>query len=59
MELLEELEEAIALVRDFLDECEAPLDDVIGKTGFARNRAIEECKDAANENDEDPASASR
>ena len=51
-ELLGELEEAIALVRDFLDEREAPLDDVIGKTGFARNRAIEECKDAANENDE-------
>ena len=52
VELLEELEEAIALVRDFLDEREAPLDDVIGKTGFARNAAIEECKDAANENDE-------
>ena len=52
VELLEELEEAIALVRDFLDEREAPLDDVIDKTGFARNAAIEECKDAANENDE-------
>ena len=52
LELLKELGEAIALVRDFLDDREAPLDDVIGKTGFARNAAIEECKDAANENDE-------
>jgi type I restriction enzyme R subunit len=32
--------------------CAAPLDDVIFKTGFARNAAIGACKEAANENDE-------
>ena len=51
-ELLADLAEAIALVRTFLDEGGAPLDDVIGKTGFARNAAIVACKEAANENDE-------
>jgi len=49
-ELLAELAEAIALVRAFLDEQNAPLDDVIQKTGFARNAAIVACKEAANEN---------
>jgi type I restriction enzyme R subunit len=51
-ELLAELAEAILLVRGFLDERHAPLDDVIQKTGFARNAAIVACKEAANENDE-------
>jgi len=50
--LLDDLAEAIALVRDFLDDRNAPLDDVIQKTGFERNAAILECKEAANENDE-------
>ena len=50
--LLADLAEAIALVRTFLDEGGAPLDDVIRKTGFARNAAIVACKEAANENDE-------
>ena len=51
-ELLADLAEAIALVRTFLDEGGAPLDDVIRRTGFARNAAIVACKEAANENDE-------
>jgi type I restriction enzyme R subunit len=51
-ELLPDLAEAIALVRDFLQERKAPLDDVIHKTGFQRNAAIVACKEAANENDE-------
>jgi len=51
-ELLADMAEAIALVRAFLDERNAPLDDVIQKTGFARNAAIVTCKEAANENDE-------
>ena len=51
-ELLAGLAEAIALVRAFLDEGRAPLDDVIQKTGFERNAAIVTCKEAANENDE-------
>jgi len=51
-ELLADLAEAIALVRGFLDERSAPLDDVIQKTGFERNAAILACKEAANENDE-------
>jgi len=51
-ELLGELEEAIALVRAFLAERRASLDDVITKTGFERNAAIAAAKEAANENDE-------
>ncbi|MEJ1731054.1 hypothetical protein SMA90_32500, partial [Escherichia coli] len=51
-ELLAELAEAIALVRAFLDDRGAPLDNVVQKTGFARNAAIVACKEAANENDE-------
>ena len=51
-ELLDDLAEAIALVRAFLDEGGAPLDDVIRKSGFERNAAIVACKEAANENDE-------
>ena len=51
-ELLADLAEAIAMVRSFLDDGGAPLDDVIRKTGFARNAAIVACKEAANENDE-------
>ncbi|MYD62033.1 MAG: type I restriction endonuclease subunit R [Gemmatimonadetes bacterium] len=51
-ELLADLAEAIALVRDFLDKRNAPLDDIIEKTGFYRNAAIVACKEAVNENDE-------
>ncbi len=51
-ELLDDLAEAIAMVRGFLDAGGAPLDDVIGKEGFARNAAIVACKEVANENDE-------
>ena len=50
-DLLDDLAEAIALVQAFLDEGEAPLDDVIRKTGFERNAGIVACKEAANEND--------
>ena len=51
-ELLDDLVEAIAMVRVFLDTGGAPLDDVIQREGFARNAAIVACKEAANENDE-------
>ena len=51
-DLLTDLAEAIVLVRDFLAKGGAPLDDVIGQTGFARNAAIVACKEVANENDE-------
>lgn len=51
-ELLADLAEAIALVRAFLDDWDAALDDVIQKTGFERNAAIVACKEAVNENDE-------
>lgn len=51
-ELLEDLAEAISLVRTFLLERQVPLDDVIHKSGFERNAAIVRCKEAANENDE-------
>ena len=51
-DLLADLAEAIVLVRDFLAKGGAPLDDVIGKTGFERNAAIVSCKEVANENDE-------
>ncbi|MBN1461455.1 MAG: type I restriction endonuclease subunit R, partial [Armatimonadetes bacterium] len=51
-ELLADLGEATALVRGFLEERAASLDRVIQGTGFERNRAIVDCKEAANENDE-------
>ena len=51
-ELLADLAEAIALVRTFLTERGASLDDIITKTGFGRNAAILAAKEAANENDE-------
>ena len=50
--LLAELAEAVGLARRFLAGRRAPLDDVIGRRGFARNAAIVACKEAANENDE-------
>lgn len=51
-ELLADLEEAIALVRVFLTERGASLEDITKKTGFERNAAILAAKEAANENDE-------
>jgi type I restriction enzyme R subunit len=51
-ELLADLREAIALIQTFLTDRGASLDDIIGKTGFARNAAIVAAKEAANENDE-------
>ena len=51
-DLLADLAEAVALVRAFLDAAGAPLDGVVGATGFKRNAAIVACKEAANENDE-------
>ena len=51
-ELLADLAEAIAMVRSFLHDGGAPLDDVIRKEGFARNASIVACKEVANENDE-------
>jgi type I restriction enzyme, R subunit len=51
-ELMAELDEAIGLVRAFLSERGASLDDIIRKTGFERNAAILAAKEAANENDE-------
>jgi len=51
-ELLADMAEAISLVRTFLDDRHASLDDVIQKTGFERNAAIVACKEAANVNDE-------
>jgi len=51
-ELLAELGEAIALVRAFLTDRGASLDDIISSTSFARNAAILAAKEAANENDE-------
>jgi type I restriction enzyme R subunit len=51
-ELLADLAEAIAFVRAFLDERDAPLNDVIQKTSFERNAAIVACKEVANENGE-------
>jgi type I restriction enzyme R subunit len=50
-ELLEELEEAIKLVKDFLEEKEAPYNDILKKSGFERNAAINGCKEVINEND--------
>ena len=51
-ELLADLGEAIAFVRAFLDQRDAPLDAVIETSGFDRNAAIGACKEAANDNDE-------
>jgi len=51
-ELLTELADSIAFIRDFLHERGASLDDIINKTGFERNAAIVAAKEAANGNDE-------
>ncbi|MCU1335918.1 MAG: box helicase [Bryobacterales bacterium] len=51
-ELLEELQDAVDLVRSFLAERGASLDAIISESGFGRNAAIVRAKEAANENDE-------
>ncbi|MBC8344728.1 MAG: type I restriction endonuclease subunit R [Candidatus Marinimicrobia bacterium] len=51
-ELLDELKQAIGLVNDFLNERKTSLDAIIRSSGFERNRAIMEAKEAVNENDE-------
>ena len=52
-ELLEELEEAIGFVREFLTKRKASLDDVItAEDQLEQIAAIEKCGEAANENDE-------
>ncbi len=51
-ELLADLAETIAFVRQFLTDRGSSLDDVINLPGFERNAAIAVCKEAANENDE-------
>jgi type I restriction enzyme, R subunit len=51
-ELIAELAQAISLVRHFLEEHNASLDQIIERTGFEKNAAILAAKEAANENDE-------
>ena len=50
--LLTILAEAIGMIRSFLTDSKASLDDIIGKTGFLKNAAIIKAKEAVNENDE-------
>lgn len=51
-DLLKKLDESLAGVRLHLTEQQAPLEDILNKSGFERNAAIEKCKNAVNENDE-------
>jgi type I restriction enzyme R subunit len=51
-ELIEDLKQAIEMVKDFLNEKESPLDAIINTSGFERNKAIVTAKEAVNENDE-------
>ena len=51
-ELLEDLAEAIGLIRTFLAEKGADLGAVVTSTGFQRIAAIDKAKEAINENDE-------
>lgn len=51
-ELLADLEEAIEGVRAYLAAREFRLEDINEKTGFERNKAIIDAKEAVNENDE-------
>jgi len=51
-ELIEDLKQAIDMVKDFLNEKEAPLEVIVNTSGFERNKAIVSAKEAVNENDE-------
>lgn len=51
-ELLAKLEESVEIVNAYLDAHSVHLDDVIKLSGFARNKAIRDAKEAVNENEE-------
>jgi type I restriction enzyme R subunit len=51
-ELLKSLKDSISLVKKFLKEKSASLDEIINKTGFEKNAAFLRAKEAANTNDE-------
>ena len=51
-ELLADLEETIVAAEGFLSDRDFRLLDILEKTGFDRNRAIIDAKEAVNENDE-------
>lgn len=51
-DLLKKLDESLAGISTYLAELQAPLEDILNKTGFERNAAIEKSKNAVNENDE-------
>jgi type I restriction enzyme R subunit len=51
-DLLDELDEAIRLVREWLEDKGASLAAIIEGEGFAKNAAINAAKEVANENDE-------
>ena len=51
-ELLADLEESIVAVEGFLSDRDFRLLDILEKTGFERNKAILDAKEAVNENDE-------
>ena len=51
-DLLTKLDEALAGVSIYLAERQAPLEEILNKTGFERNAAIEQSKNAVNKNDE-------
>ncbi|MGB5806475.1 type I restriction endonuclease subunit R [Castellaniella sp.] len=51
-QLLGKLDEALAGVSVYLADRQAPLEGILNSTGFARNAAIAQAKNAVNENDE-------
>lgn len=51
-ELLADLDEAMALIKGFLQERGFRLQDIIEKSGFERNKSIESAKNRINQNDE-------
>lgn len=51
-DMLKKLDESLAGVSAYLTEQQAPVEDILNKTGFERNAAIEKSKNAVNENDE-------
>lgn len=52
-DLLTKLDESLASISEYLAQRQAPLGNILTKTGFARNAAIESTKNAVNENDEE------
>lgn len=51
-DLLKKLDESLTGISAHLAEQQAPLEDILTKSGFERNAAIEKSKNAVNENDE-------